>query len=121
MGHSADRRRKTRPGREYGRIFAGIAAMSALETVTAWLDLLQFSDEVYRLPTMIECCFAMLQHHIISRRISVFKTRNLQFRGFFRQFKAENLRLSGGKSRLDNAEMADKRPSVHFPEIKNAL
>ena len=42
-----------------------------------------------------------------------------KFEWIFRQNKAENRRLTGGKSRFDNAVLAEKTPKLHIQDYRN--
>jgi len=44
-----------------------------------------------------------------------------KFELFFRQNKAENRRLAGGKSRFYNAVLAKKTPKLHVQDFGNTL
>jgi hypothetical protein len=42
-----------------------------------------------------------------------------KFEWIFCQNKAENRRLAGGKSRFDNAVLAEKMPKLHVHDFRN--
>jgi len=41
-----------------------------------------------------------------------------KFEWIFRQNKAENRRLAGGKSRFDNVALAEKTPKLHVQDFR---
>ncbi len=47
------------------------------------------------------------------------KGRNCSFERIFRQIKWKIRRLSSAKSRIWNADMAEKTPKLHFREFRN--
>ena len=47
------------------------------------------------------------------------KSGMCKFERVFRRNKAENRRLAGGKSRFDNAVLAEKTPKLHVQDFRN--